>query len=216
MERIKLAVLDFDSTLCRSETLFSIYSAWIKNTEEAKRWKKEIAEEVAEYRLDYSVSLTKRAKALRGIPIDFVKECCRKLEYNKGAKELIQGLKQQGYIIVVMSGGFEDAVELTKDIGVDEVFANNFVLDSHGRLTGQVTGCMMHNSSKGQMLRKLQKLMGVAPENTLVVGDGANDLSMFHYSDTRVAFCACELLKSHANVVINEPDLSLILNELKS
>lgn len=212
---MKLAVLDFDSTLCRSETLFNIYSAWIKNPDEAKKWKKEIAEEIKEHQLDYVDSLTKRAAAMRGIPITFVKEQCRKLEYNKGAEELVQRLKNDGYRVIVMSGGFEDAVELTKDIGVDEVFANNFVLDSHGRLTGQVTGCMMHNSSKGQILQKLQKLMGIKPKNTLVIGDGANDLSMFHYSDIRVAFCACEVLKNHANIIINEPDLSLILAELK-
>ena len=72
----------------------------------------------------------------------------------------------------------------------------------------------MFNDSKGQMLLRLQKLLDVSSENTLTVGDGANDLSMFKYAGKRVAFCAKPILKEKANIIIEEKDLSLILNKV--
>lgn len=71
---------------------------------------------------------------------------------------------------------------------------------------------MMFNDSKGQMLSRLQNLLNISVEDTLAVGDGANDLSMFKYAGKRVAFCAKPILKEHANIIIEEKDLSKILN----
>ena len=84
-----------------------------------------------------------------------------------------------------------------------------------GILTGQVGGEMMFNDSKGQMLLRLQKLLDVTQENTLTVGDGANDLSMFKYAGKRVAFCAKPILKENANIIVENKDLSKILNYIK-
>jgi len=56
--------------------------------------------------------------------------------------------------------------------------------------------------------------MGITEEETLVCGDGANDLSMFAHAGTRVAFCAREILKKEANIIIEEKDLSLLLKEI--
>ena len=69
----------------------------------------------------------------------------------------------------------------------------------------------MFNDSKGQMLKRLQKLLDVTQENTLAVGDGANDLSMFKYASKKAAFCAKPILKENANIIIEEKDLSKIL-----
>ena len=73
---------------------------------------------------------------------------------------------------------------------------------------------MMFNWSKGDMLVRLQSLLKVTPEETMVVGDGANDLSMFKYAGTRVAFCAKEVLKKEANIIIETKDLREILGRL--
>ena len=78
-------------------------------------------------------------------------------------------------------------------------------------MTGLVGGEMMFSDSKGQMLERLQKLLGATKEETLVAGDGANDLSMFKFASKRVAFCAKPILKEHANIIIDEKDLSKIL-----
>jgi phosphoserine phosphatase len=77
-------------------------------------------------------------------------------------------------------------------------------------LTGRVGGEMMFGDSKGLMITRVQKLLGVSRGDTIVIGDGANDLSMFAYADTRVAFCAKEILKKAATHTVEEKDLTLI------
>ena len=72
----------------------------------------------------------------------------------------------------------------------------------------------MFSHSKGDMLVRLQKLLGVSEEETLVCGDGANDLSMFAHAGTRVAFCAREILEKEANIVIKTKDLRKILEKI--
>jgi phosphoserine phosphatase len=72
----------------------------------------------------------------------------------------------------------------------------------------------MFNYSKGDMLTRLQNILGVSTEETLVCGDGANDLSMFAHAGTRVAFCAREILEREANIIIKEKDLTKILEKI--
>jgi len=72
----------------------------------------------------------------------------------------------------------------------------------------------MFDFSKGDMLQRLQALLGVSPEETVAVGDGANDRSMFAHAATRIAFCAKEILKKEANVVIDTKDLTQILTHV--
>ena len=73
---------------------------------------------------------------------------------------------------------------------------------------------MMFNWSKGDMLVRLQNILGITAEETMVCGDGANDLSMFPYAGTRVAFCAKEVLKKEANIIIEKKDLTEILGRI--
>ncbi len=70
----------------------------------------------------------------------------------------------------------------------------------------------MFGFSKGDMIQRVQAMLGVSKENTLVAGDGANDVSMFPYAGKRVAFCAREILKKEANVIVDEKDLTKILD----
>jgi phosphoserine phosphatase len=65
------------------------------------------------------------------------------------------------------------------------------------------------------MLIKMQDLLKVSVDDTVVVGDGANDISMFAHANTRVAFCAKDILKKEANIVIETKDLTKILEELE-
>ena len=73
---------------------------------------------------------------------------------------------------------------------------------------------MCFSNSKGMMLQTLQSVLKVSPENTIVVGDGANDLSMFKYSSTKIAFCAKDVLKKEADIVIEVKDLTEIFKYL--
>ena len=203
----KLAVFDFDSTLMDGETL-EFFAREIGIGEKVKA----ITDKAMRGELDFFESLTERVSFLKGFPENKINEICRHLPLMNGAYEAVSGLKGKGYKVVCFSGGFRNATTLFADkLGLDGEFAN-ILHAKDGILTGLVGGEMMFNDSKGQMLQRLQKILDVTPDNTIAVGDGANDLSMFKYAGTRIAFCAKPILKESANVIIDNKDLSEILN----
>ena len=202
----KLAVFDFDSTLMDGETI-EFFARELGIEEKVKA----ITDRAMRGELDFFESLTERVSFLRGLDIQKVDEICHNLPLMNGAEKVVKGLQEKGYKVVCFSGGFRNATTYFKDkLGLDGEFANVLHIKD-GFLTGQVGGEMMFNTSKGEMLIRLQKLLGVTEENTIAVGDGANDLSMFKYAQKRVAFCAKPILKEHANIIIEEKDLSKIL-----
>ncbi len=206
---MKLCVFDFDSTLMDGETIDFLADAAGAGEEVAK-----ITTEAMEGRLDFFESLTRRVKLLEGLEVNRVEEICQNLPYMPGAKETIQALKQKGYKVVVFSGGFRNATAHAREmLGFDVDFANILHFKDH-RLSGQVGGEMMFDFSKGDMILRLQALLGISKANTVVVGDGANDRSMFTYADTKIAFCAKEILKKEANVIVDTKDLREILEHI--
>lgn len=206
----KLAVFDFDSTLMDGETL-EFFAREIGIQDKVKS----ITDMAMRGELDFFESLTERVSFLKGFPISKVDEICKHLPLMNGAKEVVTGLKEKGYKVVCFSGGFKNATDLfVEKLGLDCAFSN-ILHSKDGILTGLVGGEMMFNNSKGLMLNRLQKLLDTTPENTIVVGDGANDLSMFKYSQTKIAFCAKPILKEHANIIIDEKDLRFILKYIK-
>lgn len=206
----KLAVFDFDSTLMDGETLeFFARELGIEKKVKA------ITDKAMRGEADFFESLTKRVALLKGLPLTKVDEICHNLPLMNGAAEVVKGLKEKGYKIVCFSGGFRNAtVYYAHELGLDGEFAN-ILHAKDGLLTGQVGGEMMFNDSKGQMLKRLQTLLNIDEGNTLAVGDGANDLSMFEYAKNRVAFCAKPIVKENANIIVEEKDLSKILNYIK-
>ncbi len=130
------------------------------------------------------------------------------------AKETIKELKKMGYRVVVFSGGFRNATSFAKDLlGFDADFSNTLHIRD-GALSGLVGGEMMFDFSKGDLLKRLQLIMNISEDDTIVVGDGANDRSMFKYAAKRVAFCAKDILKKEANIVIDTKDLTKLLGEI--
>lgn len=206
---MKLAVFDFDSTLMDGETIeFLAKELGIQS--EVKK----ITDRAMNGELDFFESLTYRVGLLKGLSLDKVDEICSNLPVMNGAPETISELKNKGYKVVCFSGGFRNGTKpFMEKYGLDGEFSN-ILHSKDGILTGLVGGEMMFNYSKGQMLLKLQRLLGVTKENTLVVGDGANDLSMFELADKRVAFCAKEILKKSANIVVEKKDLCLLLEKI--
>ena len=206
---LKLAVFDFDSTLMDGETI-DFFADELGIGEEVAR----ITEEAMSGRLDFFESLQQRVGLLKGLDYAVAEKISHNLPYMPGAKETIEELKKRGVKVVCFSGGFRTATSYAKDIlGYDADFSNVLHVKS-GKLTGLVGGDMMFNFSKGDMLTRLQNILGVSEAETLVCGDGANDLSMFAHASTRVAFCAREILKREANIIIETKDLTQIVKEL--
>jgi phosphoserine phosphatase len=120
-----------------------------------------------------------------------------------------------GYTVVCFSGGFRIGTQpFALKYGIDADFSNT-LHHKNGVLSGLVGGEMMFGFSKGEMLQRLQNMMKITPNETLVVGDGANDVSMFAHAKHKVAFCAHEILKKEANIIINEKDLTQIIEQIK-
>ncbi|OPX27552.1 MAG: phosphoserine phosphatase SerB [Campylobacteraceae bacterium 4484_166] len=203
---MKLAVFDFDSTLMDGETIDILAFAYGVGDEIKTITDKAMAGEI-----DFYESLKKRVSLLRGMPYKEVQNICKNLPYIDGAKETIKSLQTAGYTVVCLSGGFRVATKYAKNIlGFDAEFSN-ILHQKDGYLTGQVGGEMMFEFSKGDMINRLQTLLKIDIEDTITIGDGANDISMFDYSSKKVAFCAKPALQKKANIIIKKKNLTEIL-----
>ncbi len=202
----KLAVFDFDSTLMDGETIDFLAAPLGLEAQVAAITERAMAGE-----LDFFKSLVSRVALLEGLERSKVDAICENLPMMPGAAEAVAGLKEKGYTVVCFSGGFRNATKpACERLGVAADFSN-FLHDENGILTGRVGGEMMYSEAKGDMIVRIQKLLGIDREDTLVVGDGANDLSMFAHADTRVAFCAKPVLKEAATHCVDVKDLREIL-----
>jgi len=203
----KLAVFDFDSTLMDGETI-DFFAEELGLTQKVAA----ITTRAMAGELDFYTSLVQRVLLLKGLPYAKVEEICKNLPMMPSAVEVVSGLKERGYKVICFSGGFRSATKpACEKLGIDADFSN-FLHEEEGILTGAVGGEMMYSNAKGDMITRLQSLLDVDRKNTLVVGDGANDLSMFAHADTRIAFCAKPILKEAATHCIDKKDLKEILN----
>lgn len=206
---MKLCVFDFDSTLMDGETIDFLADPLGLKEKVAK-----ITDMAMRGELDFFESLTQRVSLLEGLELKLVDEICHNLPYMPGAKDTIEALKSRGYKVIVFSGGFRNATSHAKNIlGFDADFSN-ILHAREGHLSGLVGGDMMFDFSKGDMIQRVQALLEISEQDTMVVGDGANDRSMFKHAATRVAFCAKDILKKEANVIVDQKDLKLILEQV--
>lgn len=203
---IKLAVFDFDSTLMDGETI-----DFLAQECGALQQVSAITHKAMSGELDFFEALQKRVALLEGLPLHKAKEICHNLPLMQGAKECITELKAMGAKIVCFSGGFSLATRyFARELGLHADFSN--ILHARGDvLSGKVGGDMMFSDSKGDMLARLQSLLAISKQETLAIGDGANDCAMLDRAGYAIAFCAKPILKQHANIIIDHKDLREIL-----
>ena len=206
----KLAVFDFDSTLMDGECIDIVLKEVVQDSQsiqnlEALRAKGMRGE------VDLQQSLEQRISHFRGLSLDRLEAICQTLPWMLNAKTTIAELKQRGYFTLCLSGAFRTATRrVLSDLRMD-AYCCNTLESKNGILTGVINGNLMHHHSKGEMLAMIQAELNISKKNTIAIGDGANDLSLFAYAEKKVAFCAQAILIEKANCVIENKDLSEIL-----
>ncbi len=206
---MKLVVFDFDSTLMDGETIDYLAEAVGKKEQISKITKKAMKGE-----LDFFSALTERVALLKGLSELEALRICQNLPLMPAAKESIAEIKNRGHKVVIFSGGFRMATgHFAKVLKVDADFAN-FLHIENKVLSGKVGGEMMTSDAKGKLLARLQSLLAISKKDTVAIGDGANDLSMFEHAGTKIAFCAKPILNDAADYIVDKKDLRAVLEHI--
>lgn len=162
--------------------------------------------------IPWEEGLLRRIDTIRGIEYDKALEVADSMPIMKGAKEVCSYLKRMGFKIVAVSGGFTIITDRLKDeLKLDYVAANELIFRD-GRLAGidiQV------DSRKANAIAKVLRDWNVKKEHITAVVDGANDLTLFDIAGLKVAFNAQSIVKERADVVIDEKDLTLLIEVIE-
>ena len=201
-----LAVFDMDSTLIQTEVIDEL-AALVGCSAEVSA----ITERAMAGELDFKQSLSKRVAMLKGLALDDIQNIESELPLSDGAQRLISSLKKLGFKTAIVSGGFQNFAEpLARRLGIDFVHANQLeVVD--GELTGRVVGDIVDAERKALLLNQLAEQESLSLEQTLAVGDGANDLNMLAAAGLGVAYHAKPKVREQADVAIDIAGLDGIL-----
>ena len=202
----KLVVMDVDSTLIQQEVI-ELLAAKADALEEVQ----EITSAAMRGDLDFSQSLIARVALLKGLPESALHEVRGEITLTPGARTLVQTLKKLGHSVAVVSGGFTSVIEpLIKELGITHYRANTLEVKD-GALTGKVLGTIIDRAGKATALRDFAKIEGVDLEQTIAIGDGANDLDMIAIAGLGIAFNAKPAVKAAADSSVSAPYLDSVL-----
>ena len=202
----RLAVFDMDSTLIEAEVIDELAKAAGVGEQVA-----EITERAMRGELDFRASFKERLALLKGLPEEVLEQIAERLPLTEGAETLFAELKRLGYKTAILSGGFTYfAKRLQALLGIDYVYANELEIVD-GRLTGVAIEPIVDAHRKADLLRELAQREGLQLEQTIAVGDGANDLPMLGLAGLGVAFRAKPLVKQSAKQAISTLGLDGIL-----
>ncbi|KAA0081402.1 phosphoserine phosphatase SerB [Mycolicibacterium sp. P9-64] len=202
----RLIVFDVDSTLIQGEVIEMLadragaLAAVAEATEAAMRGE-----------LDFAESLHKRVATLAGLPAEVLDDVADQIELTPGARTTIRTLRRLGFHCGIVSGGFRQVIEpLAHELMMDFVAANELEIVD-GKLTGRVIGNIVDRAGKAKALRDFAQQAGVPMEQTVAVGDGANDIDMLAAAGLGVAFNAKPALREVADASISHPYLDTVL-----
>jgi len=202
----KLVLMDVDSTLIAQEVIDLLAAK-----AGAGARVKEITESAMRGEIDFEKSLRERVSLLKGLPQSVIEEVRAEITLTPGARTLIRTLKRLGHTVAVVSGGFIEVIEpILIELGITLYRANSLEIHN-GVLTGGLMGPIIDRPAKAQALVDFASKEGVGLEQTIAIGDGANDLDMITAAGLGIAFNAKPAVRAAADSAVSQPYLDSVL-----
>ena len=202
----RIVMLDMDSTLIEQEVINLLGQAAGKSSEIEAITDKAMAGD-----LDFKTALIERVSLLKGLDHNILSQVRDRISLTKGAKKLVDELHQQGHKVGVVSGGFIEVIEpILKSLEIDFYRANKLKIQD-GVLTGEIDGPLIDSHAKRMVLEEFADQEQVQLEQTVAIGDGANDLEMIKAAGLGIAFNAKPKVAAAADTTISNQDLSTVL-----
>ncbi|MCW2586731.1 MAG: serB [Frankiales bacterium] len=202
----RLVVMDVDSTLVQGEVIEMLAAEAGCEAEVAR-----VTSAAMSGELDFEASLRARVALLEGLPVAAVDRVREAVRLTPGARTLVRTLKRLGWTVGIVSGGFTAVTDdLKEQLSLDHALANVLeVVDGH--LTGRVVGDVVDRAGKAAALRRFAAAEGLLPEQTVAIGDGANDLDMLEAAGLGIAFNAKPVVRDAADAALSVPFLDAVL-----
>lgn len=202
----RLVCFDMDSTLIQTEVIDEL--AELAGVGEKVR---AITEAAMNGEIDFNESFKQRMALLEGLSEEVLQTVAENLPITKGAHRLMKALKYYGYKTAILSGGFSYFGNyLQKELGIDYVHANELEIKD-GKLTGKYIGEIVNGEKKAEFLKAIAEKEGIHINQTIAVGDGANDLPMLNLAGLGIAFHAKPTVKENAETSISSLGLDGVL-----
>lgn len=206
----KLALFDMDSTLIEQEVIVELAKkAGIGEQVDT------ITESAMRGEIDFAESFTRRVALLKGLSSEVLEDIiANHITFSPGAKRLISALKNHGYYVVLVSGGFNYFAEYVKSsLGMDESYANDLdIVDN--LVTGEITSAIVDGKRKAEILQAVAQRLDIKLSETVAVGDGANDLPMLGLADIGIAYRAKPIVRDQADYAVTVAGLDGVMTVL--